>query len=277
MRARERGTPAKSSQPGTHLAEDDDDIVPCQLNFADGNDTHGDSTLGIQKDIAPTIQAEPELALKVDVPKVEARSFNVSEIPSPTRNRAKRQQKVLWEEVQNVSLEIFDEEAQAQQKMIDAKVDLEKELKEEEEAQKITNAKKLQELENKAQIAAMDEMCIDAFLESVRKCAWRERVRTPIKGTNLYVKHMRPCRPCGTSVDVKDSSFRYLGEFLKFLEKEGLLRLKPGLSDPVVTEIFYDACHKYRHAPSASTGLSAPAVCTLPPSGAPSSTAFQYQ
>merc|ERR1719502_1297553 len=69
---------------------------------------------------------------------------------------------------------------------------------------------------------------IEFFKESEKKCAWRDRqVRTPIKGSNLYVRHMRPCRPAGTSVDVKDSNFRNLGTFLQFLEAEGLLRLKP--------------------------------------------------
>merc|ERR1712093_371353 len=93
----------------------------------------------------------------------------------------------------------------------------------------------------------MDKMCVDAFLESVKQCAWRDRVRTPIKGTNLYTKHMRPCRPMGTSVDVKDSSFRNLGTLMRFLEGEGLLLLKPGLTDPVVTEIHFNACRKYKY------------------------------
>merc|ERR1712194_530772 len=76
-----------------------------------------------------------------------------------------------------------------------------------------------------------------------------ECVRTPIKGSNLYMKHICPCRPAGTSVDVKDSSFRNLGSFLLFLEAEWLLRLQPGLSDPVVTEIYFDACRKYKYDP----------------------------
>lgn len=279
-RAKDRNTPAKIPAPssGAHWADYEDDIAPCQLNFADGSNTQGDDTLGTQRKALSTIRVEPELVLKVDVPKAEARPFDVSEIPSPTRNRAKRQQQLLWDTVQKMSPDSGVEEAQAQQKMVETKVDLKKEVEEAAEAKTIEDAKQLREMENKAQMAAMDKICIDTFLESVRKCAWRERVRTPIKGSNLYTKHIRPCRPAGTSVDVKDSSFRYLGDFLKFLEGEGLLRLKPGLSDPVVSEICYDACHKYkRAAPSASKGLSAPAVCMLRPSGAPPSTNFQYQ
>merc|ERR1719230_1059696 len=96
---------------------------------------------------------------------------------------------------------------------------------------------------------AMDKRCVETFLESVKYCDWRERVRTPIKGTILYTKVMRPCRPVGTSVDVKDSSFFCLSNFLKFLEDNGLLRLKPGLTDPVVTDIYFDACRAYKYVP----------------------------
>merc|ERR1712217_944371 len=95
----------------------------------------------------------------------------------------------------------------------------------------------------------MDKVCVNAFLECARTYSWRERLKTPIKGTNLYIKHMRPCRPAGTSVDVKDSSFKTLRVFLQFLEAEGLLRLQPGLADPMVTEIRYKACRGYKYAP----------------------------
>merc|ERR1719253_1140303 len=101
--------------------------------------------------------------------------------------------------------------------------------------------------EEKAARAAMDKLCVETFIESVKKVAWRDRIRTPLKGSNLYTKHIRPSRPRGTSVDVKDSSFRYLGVFLEFLESEGLLRLQPGLTDPVVTDIYFDACRKYMY------------------------------
>jgi len=276
VRAKERSTPAKSPQARAHWDDYEDDIVPCQLNFADANDTDGDGTLAIQKDVLSAAQDEPRLSLKIDKAKVETVPFNLNEIPSPTRNRAKRQQQLLWD---GVRIQSSDEQAPHEEKPIEVKaeVNLQKEVQEAAEFKVVEDVKQLQELESKAQMEAMDQMCIDAFLESVRKCAWRERVRTPIKGTNLYVKHMRPCRPCGTSVDVKDSSFRYLGEFLNFLEKEGLLRLKPGLADPVVTEIFYDACHKYKHAPSVSKGLSAPVTHSLRPAGAISRTSLQHQ
>jgi len=108
--------------------------------------------------------------------------------------------------------------------------------------------------EEQAEMAAMDKLCVETFLECVKPCAWRDRVRTPLKGTNLYTKVMRPCRPAGTSVDVKDSSFRTLGNFLQWLEKEGLIRLKPGESDPVVTQIKVDACSMYVYRPASAEG-----------------------
>jgi len=111
--------------------------------------------------------------------------------------------------------------------------------------------------EEEAEIAEMDKRCVDIFL----LCCNESRVRTPVKGTILYTKFMRPLRPAGTSVDVKDSSFHGLGNFLKFLEGEGLLRLKPGETDPVVTEIRRDACRNYRYvaAPrSASVNVASP-------------------
>jgi len=104
---------------------------------------------------------------------------------------------------------------------------------------------------------AMDKQCVDVFLESVKGCSWRQRVRTPIKGTNLYTKHIRPCRPVGTSVDVKDSSFGNLRNFLEFLEAEGLLRLQPGLSDPVVSDINFKACHRYKYDPCSRSSACA--------------------
>jgi len=129
-----------------------------------------------------------------------------------------------------------------------------KKEKEEEEAKKDAARKEKEE----ADMAAMAEVCVDTFLESVLR---RDRVRTPITGSKLYTLHIRPARRAGTSVDVKDSSFRNLGAFLKFLEDAGLLRLKPGLSDPVVTDIRLDACRNYTYNPRPQASpmkLSAP-------------------
>merc|ERR1712070_1215826 len=106
----------------------------------------------------------------------------------------------------------------------------------------------------------MDELVVETFLESVKKVSWRRHVKTPVKGTNLYTKFMRPCRPMGTSVDVKDSSFKSLGFFLQFLESEGLVYLQPGLTDPVVTDINFEACRKYKYVAKKQSATLTPSV-----------------
>jgi len=133
----------------------------------------------------------------------------------------------------------------------------------------IEDARARRRAEEAAELAAMDERCVDAFLECVNPCGRRDRVRTPLKGTILYTKFMRPCRPMGTSVDVKDSNFVSLGNFLQFLEGEGLLRLKPGLTDPVVTDICVNACRDYKYVPmhQSSPIQEAPKDAGYPASG----------
>lgn len=121
------------------------------------------------------------------------------------------------------------------------------EAAEEAESAKKKQAKWLREMKAKADLAEADRLCIETFLASVKKCASHERVRTPIKGTFLYTRHMIPSRPTGTRVNVKETSFETLGTFLRFLQNEGLLSLKPGLSDPVVSEIHFEACRQYRY------------------------------
>lgn len=97
--------------------------------------------------------------------------------------------------------------------------------------------------------AAMATLCVETFLGCIRHS---NRIRTPLKGTILYTKFIRPARPVGTSVDVKDSTFSNLGNYLKFLEHEGLLALQPGLTDPVVTWIDAAACARYKYSPPAA-------------------------
>jgi hypothetical protein len=63
---------------------------------------------------------------------------------------------------------------------------------------------------------------------------------TPVKGTRIYTMHMRPNRPSGTSLEVKLSSFKTLGCFFRSLESDGLISLKPGEADPLVTAIHWE-------------------------------------
>jgi len=158
------------------------------------------------------------------------------------REEAEAQQKLAEEVQKRAAAFARQQEEEAQQKLAE-----EENCKKEEEALAEEARKKAAEARRAAEeeeMMAMDVQCIDAFL----KCTMT-RVKTPLKGSNLYTKHIRPCRPVGTSVDVKDSSFRNLSTFLNFLEEEGLLRLQPGLSDPVVNQIRYEACRNYEYIP----------------------------
>lgn len=243
--AKERNTPATAPATLHHLdwVSYEQDVAPCKLSFADcGDALDVPSTSLAEIDSTASCVTQPQ-EKTVDTPKVQTCPFNVNDIPSPTRSRAKKQQ-LSWADVE------VEETAVSESEQKIAEREPEQTAAEAEAAAaklKAMQAKWLRDFEEKAAMTSMDKTCVETFLESVKKCAWRERVRTPIKGSNLYTKHIRPCRPAGTSVDVKDSSFRNLGSFMQFLESEGLLRLRPGLSDPMVTEIHFDACRKYKY------------------------------
>jgi len=303
--AKERQTPAKFSSPACVQWPCDHDIEPCRLSFAEGENTFEAQTDAPSTEPRPAlsciVEPKEEFAEDEDA-KLKARPFDVSDIPSPTRNRAKRQQKLwaaaatgeedasclsMWDEVQQTSIEGATDEAWQNVADEEAEEQAEQEIDAFQEVAPAAffpppEAMWLQQVEEEAELAAMDKMCVDTFLESVKKCARHERVRTPIKGTNLYTKHIRPCRPAGTSVDVKDSSFKSLACFLKFLEAEGLLVLKPGLTDPVVTEIRFGACRNYTYnpRPQASTIKEAPhdeGCCCRLCTSTTQAIGFQYQ
>lgn len=67
-----------------------------------------------------------------------------------------------------------------------------------------------------------------------------QHFHTPVKGTRIYVLHMRALREDGTSLEVKQSSFKTLGNFFKCLEADGLVSLQPNESDPLVNKIHMD-------------------------------------
>jgi len=271
--AKARSTPAKDTDSTNWGVWEDDaapEVAPCQLHFGD------DDVVEAAQGDSPIIATEAELSVTEvkevkKEPKIEARPFDVRDIPSPTRNRAKRQQLELFKAeqaaVQDAS-EVAYVDVQQTTAQGDADITLEKYaeqsgLKKDEEvtAPKAADdeeaAAQLKEKQEKwarmdrekAALREMDKLCIDAFLQSVKQCASREKVRTPIKGSNLYTKHMRPNRPPGTSVKMAHSSFMNLSGFLQFLEAEGLLRLRPGLTDPMVSEINFEACRKWKYDP----------------------------
>jgi len=221
------------AKPSFTPYEEEEHFARCQLSFAEAEETQEPQNAAVPTALVEheTYMAQPKVSIVV--PKEEPRPFDISEIPSPTRNRSKREQWALVEDA-------LEEVATSNEKCEQQAAALE-------EARFRQERKSQQAAEEMEERLRMDKVCVDTFLESVTTCAWKERVRTPIKGSNLYVKHIRPARASGTSVDVKDSSFMNLGNFLRFLEGEGLLRLRPGVSDPVVTEIRFNLCSSYQY------------------------------
>lgn len=92
------------------------------------------------------------------------------------------------------------------------------------------------EVQSKSEM--MDLVLMECFLQAIstRVMAWN----LPIKGTTLYTQHMRPCRRIGTSLNVKESTYHHFGYFLQHLESLGLLTLKKGETDAVITDICRD-------------------------------------
>jgi len=191
-------------------------------------------------------QARRKLALEEEAREkaAEERAQEIAALEEEARRREAEKEakkKAALEEIwRKAAEEAAEEEARANVAEEEARA-----IAAEEEARKKLAEEKARRCaeEEEAEIAEMDQRCVDIFL----LCCTETRVRTPIKGTILYTKCMRPLRPAGTSLDVKDSSFHCLSNFLKFLEGEGLLRLKPGESDPVVIEIRREACRSYEY------------------------------
>jgi len=88
----------------------------------------------------------------------------------------------------------------------------------------------------------MDDLLCDCFLQAVKTNQITKQLSKgmPSKGSRIYAECMKPCRPVGTSIDVKTSSFSGVRRFFEHLEAQGLLELKPGLPDPVVTNFFWN-------------------------------------
>lgn len=272
--AKARSTPQKSPAASVNWPAWEDEIgtvAPCQLSFGECGDA-----FETQNDEMPVVPPLPEVTVGAAVTEAkeepleaaerskkfndvfEPRPFDINEIPSPTRNRAKKEQAALWANatvaVQEASPQVV-QQTMAHEAAWNVAVEAgeavlkDAHAQEQEEAELREKQKKwLRELKAKAEMSEMDRLCVEVFLDSVKtNASSRDRVRTPIKGSNLYTKHMRPIRPPGTSVDVKDSSFLNLANFLGFLETEGLLHLKPGLTDPVVSGIYFEACRNYKY------------------------------
>jgi len=107
----------------------------------------------------------------------------------------------------------------------------------------------------------MDELLLDCFLQAAKTDQITKQLRLgmPCKGSRIYAECIRPCRPLGTSIDVKASSFACLKGFFEDLEAKGLLELKYSAPDPVVARFFWKhpGILNFRPWPLATTVLGA--------------------
>jgi hypothetical protein len=88
----------------------------------------------------------------------------------------------------------------------------------------------------------MDGLLRNCFLQAAKTNQITKQLRLgmPSKGSRIYAECMKPCRPVGSSIDVKLSSFVCLKTFFEHLEAQGLLKLKYAAPDPVVATFCWD-------------------------------------
>lgn len=70
----------------------------------------------------------------------------------------------------------------------------------------------------------MDTLLRKAFMQALRTSL--EDAMLPIQGGKLWSDHMLPCRPPGSHLDLKKSSFKKLSKFLKSMKDAGLITVK---------------------------------------------------
>lgn len=89
---------------------------------------------------------------------------------------------------------------------------------------------------------AMDQLLRKCFLQAAQTDQITRQLRAgmPSKASRIYAECMRPCRPLGTSIDVKVSSYCCLKGLFEDLEAQGLLELAYSAPDPVVSKFFWD-------------------------------------
>lgn len=226
---------------------------------------------------------------KLQTEELQSTPMNITACPSPTRNRAKRQMgrtdtTIRQEELQKTQ-QLAAEDEQFLQRLQLRTATEDKQKRSLQRLQSAAfgpsmsaalHAKWLQEYDLKVEMAARDKLCVDTFLESVKRSAWQECVRLSSEGIDLPAV-LKLSSTCSACVHVKDSSFKTLAFFLQFLETEGLLSLMPGLSPPVVIEIDLSACLAYKYkARQQERFTSAVAEAILAVDGADSCRRYKY-
>ncbi|KAI8818919.1 uncharacterized protein EV422DRAFT_535905 [Fimicolochytrium jonesii] len=73
--------------------------------------------------------------------------------------------------------------------------------------------------------AEMDTLLSTALLTALKTLPTDSKT-LPMPSSILYANHIMPSRPRGTHLDIKQSSYKKVGKFLKAMEKRGLIKLK---------------------------------------------------
>ncbi|KNC96131.1 uncharacterized protein SPPG_08518 [Spizellomyces punctatus DAOM BR117] len=74
--------------------------------------------------------------------------------------------------------------------------------------------------------AEMDQLLEQALFTVLKSRLPDDPKAFPMPSSLLYSNYIVPCRPRGTLIDIKQSSYKKVGKFLKAMEKRGLIKLK---------------------------------------------------
>ncbi|RKO87594.1 hypothetical protein BDK51DRAFT_34241, partial [Blyttiomyces helicus] len=85
--------------------------------------------------------------------------------------------------------------------------------------------------------ADMDRLLETALLTALKKTLPNDPKLLPLSSTILYSTYVLPSRPVGSSLDIKQSSYKKLSKFLKAMEKRGWLKLKERGGDTLIVGV----------------------------------------
>ncbi|KAI8998182.1 hypothetical protein BC832DRAFT_535091 [Gaertneriomyces semiglobifer] len=90
----------------------------------------------------------------------------------------------------------------------------------------LQNVLATQEAEPTLTPAEMDELLETSLLTALKTRVYEDPKSLPMVSSLLFSNYITPCRPRGTALDVRHSSYKKVGKFLKAMEKRGWLKLK---------------------------------------------------
>ncbi|KAJ3046290.1 Eukaryotic translation initiation factor 2D [Rhizophlyctis rosea] len=98
--------------------------------------------------------------------------------------------------------------------------------------------------------AEMDDLLQNAFLSAMKSNTWKDPKILPMSSTILYSSHILPA---GNDIDVKKSTYKKVGKFLKAMEKKGMIKLKERGGDVLLMSVNQQhpmiQNHEDRHRP----------------------------